>query len=215
MKKLVIFDLDGTLLNTIGDLAQSTNYALKQCGFPIHNTDSYRTFVGNGINKLFERSLPEEKRNEENIMKVRSFFLPYYNLHKSDLTQPYKGVTELLTALQERGCMIAVASNKYQAATEKLARSYFPGINFIKVLGQREGIPTKPDPHIINEIIQAAGVSKEETIYVGDSNVDIITGHNAGVDVVGVSWGFRSRRELQENNPLTIIEEAEEILLLL
>ena len=111
--------------------------------------------------------------------------------------------------------MIAVASNKYQAATEKLARSYFPGINFIKVLGQREGIPTKPDPHIINEIIQAAGVSKEETIYVGDSNVDIITGHNAGVDVVGVSWGFRSRRELQENNPLTIIEEAEEILLLL
>ena len=189
MKKLVIFDLDGTLLNTIGDLAQSTNYALKQCGFPIHNTDSYRTFVGNGINKLFERALPEEERNEENIMKVRSFFLPYYNLHKSQL----------------------------DIATQDLffPASSFPGINFIKVLGQREGIPTKPDPHIINEIIQAAGVSKEETIYVGDSNVDIITGHNAGVDVVGVSWGFRSRRELQENNPLTIIEEAEEILLLL
>ena len=215
MKKLVIFDLDGTLLNTIADIAKATNYALAQLGFPTHHVESYRTFVGNGINKLFERALPQEECNNENIIKVRSFFVPYYDQHKHDLTRTYKGVVELLTSLQERGIMIAVASNKYQKATEELVNNYFPNIKFLKVLGQREGIPTKPDPSIVNEIIQLAGVNKEETIYVGDSNVDMITAHNAGVDAVGVSWGFRTRKELQENNPLTIIEEAEEILQLL
>ena len=133
MKKLVIFDLDGTLLNTIGDIAQSTNYALGKCGFPTHHIESYRTFVGNGINKLFERALPEEDRNEENVMKVRSFFVPYYDTHKRDLTRPYKGIADLLQELQDKGIMIGVASNKYQAATEELVKNYFPEINFIKV----------------------------------------------------------------------------------
>lgn len=215
MKKLVIFDLDGTLLNTIADIARATNYALAQFGFPTHHTQSYRTFVGNGINKLIQRALPEEECNEENIMKVRSIFVPYYDQHKRDLTRPYKGITELLSTLQERGIMIAVASNKYQRATEELVNIYFPNNKFIKVLGQREGIPAKPDPSIVNEIIKIAGISKEETIYVGDSNVDMMTAHNAGVEAVGVTWGFRTRRELQENNPRSIIEEAGELLQLL
>ena len=215
MKKLVIFDLDGTLLNTIADLAAATNQALQYYGYPTHEMEAYRFFVGNGINKLFERALPERERTEENVLKIRSQFIPYYDEHNADLSRPYPGISELLKTLQQQGIMIAVASNKYQAATRKLIAHYFPEINFVEVLGQREGIPAKPDPSIINEIMTKAGVKQEDILYVGDSNVDMQTAHHAGVTAIGVAWGFRQRTELEALHPSHIIEKAEELLPLL
>lgn len=212
MKKLVIFDLDGTLLNTIADLATATNQALQHYGYPTHEVDAYRFFVGNGINKLFERALPESERTEENILKIRSEFVPYYDIHNADLSRPYPGIAELLEALQQKGVLIAVASNKYQAAARKLVTYYFPNIRFAEVLGQREGVPTKPDPAIVNDILAQTGVKREEVLYVGDSNVDMQTAHNAGVTAVGVSWGFRPRTELEALHPAHIIDKAEELL---
>lgn len=215
MKKLVIFDLDGTLLNTIADLAGATNQALQHYGYPTHETEAYRFFVGNGINKLIERALPEGERTEENVLKIRSRFIPYYDEHNADLSRPYPGISELLKTLQQLGIRMAVASNKYQTATRKLVAHYFPGIDFVEVLGQREGIPSKPDPAIVNEIREKAGVEREDILYVGDSNVDMQTAHRAGVTAIGVAWGFRPRAELEALHPAHIIEKAEELLPLL
>lgn len=215
MKRLAIFDLDGTLLNTIADLAEATNYALKAHGFPAHTTDEYRYFVGNGINKLFERALPADARSEENIREIRALFIPYYNEHNADLSRPYPGIMPLLLRLQEKGLLLAVASNKYQEATHKLIRHFFPDIRFAQVLGQREGIPSKPDPAVVNEIMQKTGTAREDVIYIGDSCVDMQTGQNAEVTTVGVSWGFRPRTELESYHPDLIADTPEEILRLI
>ncbi len=215
MKKLVIFDLDGTLLNTIADLATATNRALELCGYPIHAMDAYRFFVGNGIRKLFERALPEGHRTEAEILKIHSLFVPYYDAHNADKSLPYPGIPELLIELQNRNIRLAVASNKYQAATGKLIAHYFPEIRFAEVMGQREGIPTKPDPSIVYNILKIADAKQEETLYVGDSNVDMQTARNAAVTAVGVTWGFRPREELEACHPAHIVEKPEEILLLL
>ena len=212
MKKLVIFDLDGTLLNTIADLAASTNQALRHFGYPEHSTEAYRFFVGNGINKLFERALPESEHTEENVLRIRSKFIPYYNEHNADLSTPYPDIPEVLHILQEHGLMLAVASNKYQLATEKLIAHYFPTIRFVKVLGQREGIPVKPDPTIVNDILKIAHVSKEEVLYVGDSGVDMQTALNTEVDAVGVTWGFRTREELEAYSPFAVVDTPAEII---
>lgn len=212
MKKLIIFDLDGTLLNTIADLAAATNQALKHYGFPEHEEKEYNFFVGNGINKLFERALPEEYRTEENIMKIRSQFIPYYDAHNADLSRPYPGIPDVLRELQNRGVKLAIASNKYQAATTKLIKDFFPEINFSLVLGQREGVPSKPDPTIVNEISAATQISKEDIAYVGDSCVDMETGKNAGVETIGVSWGFRPRKELEAYNPSFIADNDRELV---
>lgn len=212
MKKLVIFDLDGTLLNTIADLAASTNHALAANGYPTHPTEEYRFFVGNGINKLFERALPEGEKTEANVLKIRQRFIPYYDVHCVDLTKPYPGIPELLKTLQQRSVQIAVASNKYQRATGKLIPYFFPDIHFTAILGQREGIPRKPDPQIVHEIMRMANVSTDEVLYVGDSNVDMQTANNARVDSVGVTWGFRPRAELEQGSPFAIIDKAEELL---
>ena len=212
MKKLVIFDLDGTLLDTIADLAAAANYALQQLGYPTHPVDTIRTYVGNGINKLLERSLPEAERNEENVVRMRSHFVPYYDKHNADLSRPYPGIVALLEELQHRGVMIAVASNKYQAATAELVKHYFPTIDFIEVLGQREGIAVKPDPTIVFDILKKAKVQPEEVLYVGDSGVDMQTAINSGVDAVGVAWGFRPKAELESFCPKGIIDKAEELL---
>lgn len=211
MKKLVIFDLDGTLLDTIADLAAAANHALQKAGFPVYDTETIRTFVGNGISKLLERALPEGARTAENVARLRTDFVPYYDAHNAEQSKPYPGVAALLLRLQERGMMLAVASNKYQAATEKLVAHYFPAIRFVKVMGQREGVPVKPDPTIVFDIMEAAGVGKEDVLYVGDSGVDMQTAHNAGVDAVAVSWGFRPRTELEAFRPLAIIDRAEEL----
>ena len=212
MKKLVIFDLDGTLLDTIADLAESANYALKQLGYPTHPVDVIRTFVGNGINKLLERALPIHEQTEENVIRMRSHFVPYYDVHNADLSNPYPGIVSLLEDLQAKGIQIAVASNKYQEATVKLVKQYFPDIDFIEILGQREGINVKPDPTIVFDILQKADVSKEDILYVGDSGVDMQTAINAGVDAVGVTWGFRPRAELESFQPMGLIDKAEELL---
>ena len=212
MKKLVIFDLDGTLLDTIADLAVATNHALKQLGYPTHKTEVIRTFVGNGINKLLERALPANERTEENVMRMRTHFIPYYDAHNADLSAPYPGIVSLLEALQEKRLQLAVASNKYQEATAKLVEQYFPTISFIEVLGQRDGIAVKPDPIIVFDILKKTDVSKEEVLYVGDSGVDMQTAQNAGVDAVAVTWGFRPRTELESFQPKGLIALAEELL---
>ena len=198
MKKLVIFDLDGTLLNTIADLAHSTNYALNKLGYPTHEIEKYNFMVGNGIDKLFERALPEEEKSKENVLRVRKEFVPYYDIHNADDSRPYPGIPELLSYLQDAGVQIAVASNKYQAATQKLVDHYFPEIHFTAVLGQREGVKVKPDPIIVSDILEIAKVAKEEALYVGDSGVDMQTAHNGGLTACGVTWGFRSRENLVE-----------------
>lgn len=211
MKKLVIFDLDGTLLNTIADLAHSTNYALNQLGYPTHEIEKYNFMVGNGINKLFERALPEGEKTEENVLRVRKEFVPYYDLHNADDSRPYLGIPELLDHLQASGIQIAVASNKYQAATQKLVDHYFPEIRFTAVFGQREGVNVKPDPTIVYDILEIARIANENVLYVGDSGVDMQTAANAGITACGVTWGFRPRTELEEFNPSYIVDTAEEI----
>lgn len=211
MKKLVIFDLDGTLLNTIADLANSTNHALEKLGYPTHQPEQYNFMVGNGVNKLFERALPDGEKTEENVLRVRHEFIPYYDLHNADESRPYPGIPELLETLQAQGMQLAVASNKYQAATEKLVAHYFPNIRFIAVFGQREGVKVKPDPIIVEDILRISGTSKEEVLYVGDSGVDMQTALNAGVTACGVTWGFRPRTELEGFHPQYIVDKAEEI----
>ncbi|KAA6319216.1 Phosphoglycolate phosphatase [termite gut metagenome] len=212
MKQLVIFDLDGTLLNTIADLAQSTNHALRKLGFPTHEEEAYNFMVGNGINKLFERALPEREKTMENILRIRTEFIPYYDEYNMDKTLPYPGIVELLQTLQEHGKMTGVASNKYHAATLKLISHYFPQINFTAVFGQRDGIVPKPNPAIVYNIMKIAKVSKDKVLYVGDSGVDIQTAKNSGVSSCGVTWGFRPRRELEDFHPDFIVDKAEDIL---
>lgn len=211
MKRLVIFDLDGTLLNTIADLAHSTNYALNKSGFPTHEIEKYNFMVGNGINKLFERALPEGEKTEENILRIRKEFIPYYDVHNADDSLPYPGITDLLQYLQSSGIQIAVASNKYQSATQKLVAHYFPNIRFVAVFGQREGVNVKPDPTIIHDILDITHVAKKDVLYVGDSGVDMQTAIDAGVTACGVTWGFRPRTELEEFCPNHIVNNAEEI----
>ena len=167
--------------------------------------------VGNGINKLFERALPEGENTEANVLRVRQKFIPYYDIHNADKSLPYPGIPELLANLQTQGIQLAVASNKYQAAAEKLIAHYFPSIHFVAVFGQREGIPTKPVPAVVHEILKIADMTSTDTLYVGDSGVDMQTAINAGVTSCGVTWGFRPRTELEAFHPDYIVERAEEI----
>ena len=213
--RLVIFDLDGTLLNTIGDLAEAANEMLRRRDLPQHDYATYCTFVGNGIMRLVERALPEELRTPEVVAAARADFLAYYIEHIDCKTRPYAGIPKLLAELQERGVRLAVASNKFQAGTEKLIRSYFPEIRFEVVFGQRPEVPLKPDPAVVEEILTLTGVEREEVLYVGDSGVDMLTARAAGVRSVGVSWGFRARQELLESQADHIIDRAEELMGLL
>ena len=210
--KLVIFDLDGTLLATIDDLAAATNHALQQNGYPAHERSAYRYFVGNGITRLVERALPEAARDEETVMRVRRDFVDYYSEHNTDRTRPYPGIESLVGKIAERGVRMAVASNKYQAATAKLIDRYFPAGTFCVVLGQREGIEPKPDPTIVFDILCETGCKKTETLYVGDSKVDMLTAANSGLRSVGVTWGFRPRAELEEHGAKYIIDEPDRLL---
>lgn len=210
--QLAIFDLDGTLLNTVADLANATNYALAQCSFPTHPTGSYYKFVGNGINRLFYRALPENARTETNIKHIRDLFVPYYNIHNTDESVPYPGITTLLEHLQESGILIAIASNKYQQATENLIKHFFPQIQFAAILGQREGVPIKPDPTIINDILKVTGIKHDNTLYIGDSGVDMQTALNANVKSIGVTWGFRTKEELMAHDAKWIAHTANDII---
>ena len=211
MKKLAIFDLDGTLLNTIEDLGYAANHALQAHGYPTLSIASYPFFVGNGVRRLIERVLPEDARTEATIDRLLITFKEYYNDHNTDYTKPYEGIPELLSLLSSRGVAIAVASNKYQAATEKLISHFFPTLSFIAVEGQKEGVPVKPDPSIVFEILAKAKTPKADTIYIGDSGVDMETARRACVDSVGVTWGFRPEKELVENHADTIVNSPGDI----
>ena len=211
MIKLAIFDLDGTLHNTTYDIAAATNHALALYGYPTHTPERIKSFVGNGINKLFERALPEGHKDEAEVLRIRAAFIPYYNEHGADFTMPFPGMVELLYTLQRLGIRLAVASNKYQQATEMLISTFFPEIDFCAVFGQRDGVPTKPDPTIVHDICAKAGVSMPDVLYVGDSGVDMQTAINAGVEAVGVTWGCRPRTELAKFSPRWIVDTAEEI----
>ena len=205
--KLAIFDLDGTLLNTIEDLGRACNFALGSCGCPVRKMEEYNKLVGRGIYNLFRDALPEDRRTEETVMKMRDFFLPYYNEHKADFTRPYDGIPEMLETLEKSGIVLAVASNKYQEGAEALVKKFFGDRKFLKILGQRDGMPIKPDPEIVLEIMRAAGITdKSAVVYAGDSDVDMLTGRNAGVRTIGVTWGFRSREELSALSPWKIAD---------
>ncbi len=211
MKKLVIFDLDGTLINSIEDLGQAANYALSKNGFPTHSLASYPFFVGNGVRNLIRKALPEENRNDTTIDSLLKDFKEYYDDHNVDSTKPYDGIMELLKQLQEQGVKLAVASNKYQKATEKIVSQLFPDIKFVSVQGQQDGVNVKPDPSIVFNILGVALVPKAEVLYVGDSGVDMETARRACVDSVGVTWGFRSEKELNEYHADRIVHRASDI----
>ena len=211
---LLIFDLDGTLINTIDDLGQACNHALSACGFPTHRIEDYPRLVGNGINKLIERALPEEHRNEATVLRLREYFVPFYDQHNCDLTRPYDGIPELLQTLKAAGHTLAVASNKYQAATEKIVAHFFPN-TFDVVLGEREGIPRKPDPQIIWDIIHrlspfASNLSP--IYYIGDSLVDAATAKAANLPFVACTWGFCTQKQLAQAQPNYMIHRPSEIV---
>lgn len=213
MKKLVIFDLDGTLLNTIADLGAACNHALAALGFPTHDPARYPMMVGNGITRLIERALPADHRDEATVATAREHFLKYYGVHCTDLTTPYDGIPELLTQLTGKGIMVAVASNKYQAGVTRLIGHFFPDVPWIAVEGQRENRPTKPDTSIVRDIMKIAKVNNSnDVLYVGDSGVDMDTAANAGLESVGVTWGFRPESELRDHHACHIAHDTSAIL---
>jgi phosphoglycolate phosphatase len=213
--RLFIFDLDGTLLNTIGDLAVGCDHMLSLRGLPTHTYEEYCSFVGNGIMRLVERALPEELRTADYIKSARRDFVDFYIEHIDAHTVPYEGMVELINLLQQRGAKLAVASNKFQAGTEKLIKKFFPAIEWVEICGNREGVPLKPDTALVDMILEKAGIEREGCVMIGDSGADIQTARNAGIRSVGVSWGFRSREELEENGADYIADNADELLQIL
>ena len=209
MKKLAIFDLDGTLLNTITDLGKACNYALEKMGFAPHPIQAYAYMVGNGVRNLMKKA--QQDANEETIDRLLEHFMTYYNEHCLDTTKPYPGITELLDSLTEKGVALAVASNKYQEATEKIIAGCFPQFNFVAVEGQKEGRNRKPDPSIIFSVLEKFPTQKKDVIYVGDSGVDMECGKRAGVEIIGVDWGFRPAAELRRANADFVVSRPAEI----
>lgn len=212
MKNLVIFDLDGTLLNTIADLGKATNVALAKCGFTTHPLDAYPNYVGNGVTKLVERALPKEYRTEEIVQKVRKCFVEYYNDHSAVDTKPYPGIAQMLMRLSGMGIKLAVASNKYQEAAEALVKHYFAGIPWVAIEGSKDGIPNKPDPSIVFEILSQSPTPKPEVMYVGDSAIDMETALRAGVEPVGVTWGFRPAAEIKAAGAYVLVDNPDDII---
>ncbi len=210
--KIIVFDLDGTLLNSLEDLADSANWVLEQHGFPTHPVDAYRYFVGDGVRKLIERILPQEERTDARIEQCRQEFVAYYKVHMEDKTSVYEGITELLAELKNRGLKIAVATNKVHVAVAPLMAKYFPNIRFDAMIGQREGVPVKPAPQIMFDILKETGCEPSEALHVGDTATDMQLAHNAGVTPVGVLWGYRPLEELREAGAKFIIEKPEELL---
>ncbi len=209
MYNLVIFDLDGTLLNTLGDLAAAGNYTLGQMGYPVHALERYKMFVGNGIPKLIERMLPEGASECDRQTAYR-IFSAYYEEHKSDHTVPYTGMSELLSELKERGITAVCCTNKDHTFAAELLGSFF-GDDLAEVVGAGRGFPTKPDPSAVNYLVEKYASEKCMPLYVGDSGVDMQTAANARVDCCGVLWGFRGRAELERFSPRYIAEDVPEL----
>ena len=208
--KTYIFDLDGTLLSTLNDLASSTNYALRWAGMPERTIEEVRMFVGNGVKLLMERAIPEGVNNpkfEETYAKFRE----HYMEHNLDTTRPYDGVPELLHELKRRGKHLAIVSNKFYAATQDLAKQFFPDTIEVAI-GERENIRKKPAPDTVLEALRQLNVSKEDAVYIGDSDVDIMTAKNCGLPCISVLWGFRDKDFLIEHGGSLFVEKPIEIL---
>ena len=209
---IVIFDLDGTLLNTIGDLAASVDYVMRSRNLPEHTDAEYRQMVGGGIKRLVERALPEAlAANEEYVDECVAQFRRYYVDNIDRHTVPYEGMCELLADLQRSGVKLAVASNKFQHGTDRLVSKFFSDINFVAVEGNREGAPLKPDPQIVTGILSRAGIAPERAVMIGDSGIDIRTAQAAGIDAIGVAWGFRFAEELYEAGAQRVVSQVEEL----
>lgn len=193
--KLAIFDLDGTVLDTLADLAAAVNAALEKHAYPRHSLEEVRSMVGNGVANLIRRAVPAET-DENECVAILADFKAYYREHVNDRTKPYDGIPELLSALKKAGIKVGINSNKYDAALQSLCRIHFDSL-YDYAVGESEITPRKPDPAAARRIMEAVGVSPAETIYIGDSSVDIATAANAGVDSAWVSWGFRRRSEME------------------
>ena len=192
-----VFDLDGTLLETLKDLAASTNYALRTHNMPEHSIEDVRMFVGNGVKKLMERAIPNGIKNPQ-VEDVYATFRQHYLEHNLDTTKPYEGIPELLAELKARGKKLAIVSNKFYAATQELARHFFPDTIEVAI-GERENIKKKPAPDTVIEALRQLGASKETAVYIGDSDVDIMTAKNCDMPCVSVLWGFRDKEFLMEH----------------
>lgn len=209
---LVIFDLDGTLLNTIGDLAASVDYVMRSRNLPEHSDAEYRQMVGGGIKRLVERALPAALAADESYVEdCVTQFRRYYVDNIDRYTVPYEGMPELLEELQQRGVKLAVASNKFQQGTERLINKFFGSIDFVAIEGNREGAPLKPDPQILRGILESSGVDAQRAIMVGDSGIDIRTAAAAGIASVGVAWGFRFADELYAAGAECVVSTMEQL----
>lgn len=215
--KTYIFDLDGTLLDTLGDLAASVNYALRTHGMPEHSLDDVRRFVGNGVRLLMERAVPEGAANPQ-FDAAFATFRQHYMAHSLDTTRPYDGIPETLAELRRRGCRLAVVSNKFMAATQELCRHFFPDTIEVAIgEHEAEGIRKKPAPDTVNEALRQLAVTGGDrvgldAVYVGDSDVDILTARNSGLPCISVLWGFRDRDFLIQHGAKTFISAPSELL---
>ena len=214
MKNLVIFDLDGTLLNTLEDLAEAVNHVLELRGFPLHTLPEYRRMVGHGIRNLIRQALPATLEVDDAYVEVCvADFKDYYSAHIDVHTRPYPGMVKLLKELHSRGIKLAVASNKFQEGTEHLIHEFFPDVDFVAILGNREGFPLKPAPEVVEEVLSKAGVCKEAAVMVGDSPTDMQTAANGGIDAIAVSWGYRTKEDLAGNKVVYNVEQLSDYLL--
>ena len=211
MYNTFIFDLDGTLLNTLDDLAASVNYALRTHGMPERTLDEVRSFVGNGVRLLMERAIPEGAANPR-FEETFATFRAYYMEHSLDTTRPYDGIPEMIHTLKQRGCRLAVVSNKFYAATQELIRHFFPEITVAIGEHEAEGIRKKPAPDTVFEALRQLEVGKEKAVYVGDSDVDLQTACNSGLPCISVLWGFRDHDFLLAHGATTFISRPEELL---
>jgi phosphoglycolate phosphatase len=210
--ELLIFDLDGTLLNTLDDLADSTNFALSKFGYPKKTTDEIKSYVGNGVAKLIERAIPDGKNNP-NLEYCLTTFKKHYSINKYNKTAPYNNIINLLTELKENNYKIAVVSNKFDLAVKELCEKYFPNLIDIAI-GENEanGIKKKPAPDTVNLALEKLNITPEKAIYVGDSDVDILTAQNSNMPCISVTWGFRNKEFLIKNNAQIIVNKPEEII---
>lgn len=209
MKKLVVFDMDGTILNTLDDLKDTLNYALGQYHFPARTLEETRAFVGNGIHKLIERAVPEGT-DAQTVEKVFNTFLEYYQIHCMDQTRPYPGIVSLLRSLKEAGLLTAVVSNKADAAVQELCERFFPGL-FDFAVGEHEGVQKKPAPDMVQLALRTLGTQASDAVYVGDSDVDLATAKNSGLDSIIVTWGFRDREFLESQGADVFADTPEKV----
>ncbi len=215
MKKIVIFDLDGTLVNSIADLADAVNYALGELGYPQHELASFNMMIGHGVKNLLLKALPSSVDKDTEVQRVLPLFFDYYNNNIVSKTTWYEGIPELLETLSQKGYKLAVASNKFHAGTTQIVKTLFSTTEFAAVYGQREGVAIKPDPQIIFDILNDCQLSAADAIYVGDSGVDMKTAIAASVTSVGVTWGFRSREELMSDGANHVVDTAFELATLI